>query len=99
MALRGRIDVLKASKLRQQIINTTADRPMLVLFDMQDVMFLDSAGLGSLIFGVKHITGLGGEVAFCSLHDQPRALFGLANVEKLFPIYENRESFNQAKRT
>jgi anti-sigma B factor antagonist len=96
--LHGRIDVFKASQLRQQIINATGDRPIQMLFDMQDVSFLDSAGLGSLIFAVKHVSALGGEVAFCDLQDQPKALFDLINMGKVLQIYENHASFKQAKK-
>jgi anti-sigma B factor antagonist len=95
--LHGRIDVFRASQLRQQIITTAADRPQLILFDMQDVSFLDSAGLGSLIFGVKHVRALGGEVSFCALHDQPKALFDLINMHKVLKIYDSCESFKQER--
>lgn len=61
----GELDAFTVSQFRQ-VLAEQASRPRL-LIDMSEVPFVDSAGLGALIGGIRRSRELGGEVAvYCT---------------------------------
>jgi anti-sigma B factor antagonist len=59
----GELDALTVSQFRQTLAEL-ASGPRLVI-DMSKVPFVDSAGLGALIGGIRKARDLGGDVAVC----------------------------------
>ncbi|HWG74107.1 MAG TPA: STAS domain-containing protein [Acidimicrobiales bacterium] len=56
----GELDAFTVSQFRQALAEM-ASSPRLII-DMSDVPFVDSAGLGALIGGIRRVRELGGEV-------------------------------------
>jgi anti-sigma B factor antagonist len=59
----GELDAYTVGQFRESL-GELASRPKL-LIDMSDVPFVDSAGLGALIGGIRRARELGGDVAVC----------------------------------
>ncbi|HUQ39863.1 MAG TPA: STAS domain-containing protein [Acidimicrobiales bacterium] len=59
----GELDAFTVSQFRQALAGL-ANSPRL-LIDMSGVPFVDSAGLGALIGGIRRARELGGDVAVC----------------------------------
>ena len=59
----GELDAFTVSQFRQALAEL-ASTPRLVI-DMSSVPFVDSAGLGALIGGIRRARELGGDVAVC----------------------------------
>lgn len=59
--------------------------------DLEQVDFMDSAGLGTLIAALKRITERGGDMKIANLQKKPRMVFEITRAYKVFEIYETVE--------
>ncbi len=59
------------------------------VIDLEQVDFMDSAGLGTLIAVLKRITERGGDMKIAALQKKPRMVFEITRAYKVFEIYEN----------
>ena len=67
-----------------------AEHP-LVVFDMESVSYIDSAGLGVLVRAVKLSRDRGGDVALANLTSEVRVLIELMRLHELIDIYNTPE--------
>lgn len=63
-----------------------------VVLDLQNVGFMDSAGLGAVISIFRKTKAEGGEFRVCNLSAEVGALFELVHMQRLFNIYQDKES-------
>ncbi|MEN7973435.1 MAG: STAS domain-containing protein [Verrucomicrobiota bacterium] len=56
--------------------------------DLEQVDFMDSAGLGTLIALLKQVTERGGDLKIACLQKKPRMVFEITRVYKIFEIYD-----------
>lgn len=66
-----------------------------LLINLQNVLFMDSSGLGSLVTALKRVRAAGGRMGLCCLSGQARMLFDHAGMNRMFEIYETPEEFNK----
>lgn len=66
VALRGEVDVATVAQVRVALADAIAARPRSVVVDMTDLSFIDSTGLGALIFGFQRCRDEG--IAFRLAH-------------------------------
>jgi anti-anti-sigma factor len=57
--------------------------------DLEQVDFMDSAGLGTLIAVLKGISERGGDMKLANLQKKPRMVFEITRAYKVFEIYES----------
>jgi anti-sigma B factor antagonist len=53
VSLHGEVDVLTVDRVRVALAEAIADRPQRIVVDLADLSFIDSTGLGALIFGFQ----------------------------------------------
>ena len=53
LALHGEVDVLNVDQVRRALNEAIAIRPSRLVVDLADLSFIDSTGLGALIFGFQ----------------------------------------------
>lgn len=58
-----------------------------VLFNLADMKFINSTGLGMLMTALSKTRNAGGELALCGLPEQMRKLLQMTKLETLFPVY------------
>ncbi len=58
------------------------------VIDLEQVDFMDSAGLGTLIAVLKRVTERGGDMKIANLQKKPRMVFEITRAYKVFEIYE-----------
>lgn len=58
-----------------------------VLFNLTDMKFINSTGLGMLMTALSKTRNAGGELALCGLPEQMRKLLQMTKLETIFPIY------------
>ena len=73
----------------QALINAEAQQ---ILLDFQDVIFMDSSGLGALVGALKAIEAAGSKLLLCSLRSEVRMLLELTDVDQFFEIFPDQES-------
>ena len=62
--------------------------PNKLIFDFQNVNFMDSAGIGMVIGRYKQTAILGGKMALANLTESVRKIFEMSGVLKLIPEVE-----------
>src|SRR5947208_15824439 len=62
-----------------------------VLFNLQDMKFINSTGLGMLLTAVSKTRNAGGEVALCNLSDQMVKLLQMTKLGGAFIVKANEE--------
>jgi anti-sigma B factor antagonist len=53
VSLHGEVDVLTVDQVRGALTEAIADRPRQIVVDLADLSFIDSTGLGALVFGFQ----------------------------------------------
>jgi anti-anti-sigma factor len=66
-----------------------------ILLDMENIGFVDSAGLALLIQLCKFSMSLGMRLALCSISEQMNQLLMLTSTGSLFEVFDSQESFYQ----
>ena len=61
------------------------------VIDLEQVDFMDSAGLGTLIAVLKRVTEQGGDMKIACLQKKPRMVFEITRAYKVFEIYDSVE--------
>ena len=61
-----------------------------MVVDMSRVSFIDSAGLSSLVYGMKQARAVGGDIYLCGLPAEVRMVFELTRLDEVFHIFADQ---------
>lgn len=89
----GILDGINGSQLRREIISAVETGVDIVLLDLQDITFMNSAGLGTLLATLKTVKTAGGKIFVCSVNAQVNMVFEMTKMERIFQIFSNRNEF------
>src|SRR3954451_23506660 len=88
LSVAGEIDLATVPKLRDQLIELTADHPgQAVVVDLGGVSFLDSTGLGVLVGGQRRARGHDGELHLVVSSSRLVDIFVLTRLDAVFAIH------------
>jgi anti-sigma B factor antagonist len=87
-----RIGAEVAESLKEQLHRHIDRTSRLVVLDLAEVGFVDSAGLGVIVSALKKARSEGGDVAVTGLRDTVRSLFKLTRMDKVFRLFDSREA-------
>jgi len=87
--IQGDLDAKSASILKERINEKITDGRSLILINLSDVPYMDSAGLGVLVSGLKNANRLSGDLRIWGLQDEVKSIFELTRLNKVFQIYED----------
>jgi anti-anti-sigma factor len=90
----GILDGINGNQLRREIISAVETGVDFVLLDLQDVTFMNSAGLGTLLAALKAVKAKGSNIFICSVNEQVEMLFSMTKMERIFKVYSSRDEFN-----
>lgn len=83
------IDECCAQKIRRRLDNEIERyMPKEIVFDFNNVSFMDSAGIGLLIGRYKFANMLGGKVEITNISDPIRKIFEMSGILKIIPEVE-----------
>jgi len=93
----GDLSGSKEQELRRMFVELRQDDTPRVVADMTQVSFMDSAVLGTLVWGMKNLREAGGDFRMYGLQDFVRDIFAITQLNQAFRIYasegEALESF------
>ena len=78
---------------RQLMTAIATPEVVAVLVDLGEVTFIDSAGLMTLVSGLKQAKKMGRRFSICSVSPGIRMILELSQLDRAFEIFENVESF------
>ena len=93
----GLLDRTQASGFNEEVNKCIEQNPKIVLINFNDVIFMDSSGLGAVVLAIKNVQSNNKEIYVCSLNNQLKMLFELSGLNKVIEIFEDRESFEKKK--
>jgi anti-anti-sigma factor len=71
-----------------QLMNHEQDTP--ILLDLQNVEFLDSQGLSTLLSVLKIVSAHQSKLFLCSLQESVCLLFDITKMDRVFTVFEDR---------
>ena len=87
VSLRGELDHHNAAYVRQELERRFAAAGMRnLIFDLSELRFMDSSGLGILLGRFKTVSALGGETRIAAPSEQADKLLRLSGIHKIMPI-------------
>ena len=89
--IKGELDAKAAPDLKERLserINAGYHR---VLVNLSDISYLDSAGLGVLVSGLKIATRQNGDLRMWGLQEEVKNIFQLTRLNKVFQIFDTEE--------
>lgn len=89
----GAVSVANVNEFEKELNSAVSseNNPILVV-DMTQVDFLDSAGLMALVNGFRLAQSLGRRLIICSLAPSVRMIFELTQLDRVFEIFESRDN-------
>jgi anti-anti-sigma factor len=91
-------DTLDASNCQEfkDAIFCILETPNKVIFNMENIQFVDSSGCGTLNSSIKRIKKKGGDIKICNVMDQVGAIFRLIKLDRVFHICDTLEEAMRA---
>jgi anti-sigma B factor antagonist len=82
LGLHGELDLLGAPLLEEEIEKAETEAPAIVVLDLQDLQFVDSAGLRVILAAHERSRRHGKELALTPGSEQVQRLFTIAGVDE-----------------
>ena len=85
--LHGEMDAQGCSDLRPELERiASSETNGNVVLDMGQVSFLDSSGVGVIVFLYKRLKGRNRKLEICEAQGQPQELMELLRIDKVIPV-------------
>jgi anti-sigma B factor antagonist len=93
----GELDAYTVGQFREQLAELATSRRLLI--DLSSVPFMDSAGLGALIGGIRRAREAGGDVAVACSRPTLTRLLHTTGFDRIVPVTETVEEAASALAT
>ena len=87
----GRLDFAAAPEARDQFATAIAAGHRKLIVDLSKVGFVDSAGLGSLIGGMRAARQAGGDLRIANPSEQAKMLLSLTSLDQVLKVHPTIE--------
>lgn len=81
----GALDAVTAPDLRPIVEQLVNERKKAVTLELSSLRLIDSSGVGMIVSLWRRIRDHGGQLKIVGLRDQPRAIFRLLSLDRVFP--------------
>lgn len=82
----GELDVYNTKKFKEKSLKYYENEPKDILFDCSQLKYLDSTGLGSLIFILKEVEKNNHKIVIENLNNSILKLFKITKLDEMFEI-------------
>ncbi|HDP98526.1 MAG TPA: anti-sigma factor antagonist [bacterium] len=86
-----RLDTVMAPDLKTELLLLVDQGVTKILVDLSNVVYVDSSGLGALLFGVRQMKNLGGHLILCGANSKVSNLIKIARLETHLKNYRDRK--------
>jgi len=85
LRIEGTLDAVTAPELRGVVDELVTENRPSVTLELSSLRLIDSSGVGVIVSLFKRVRANGGQVRVVGLRDQPRAIFRLLRLDRVFP--------------
>lgn len=86
-----RLDAVIAASFREALVERIDQGQRNIVLDMTDVNFMDSSGLGAVVFILKHL-GHKGRLHICGVTPGVMAVLRLTRMDRVLKTFETRQA-------
>jgi anti-sigma B factor antagonist len=86
LEIHGTLDALTAPDLRGVVDELVSERRRSITLDLSSLRLIDSSGVGLIVSLFRRIRPDGGELKIVGLREQPRAIFRLLRLDRVFSV-------------
>lgn len=97
LAISGRLTAENVDVLRNSFLDLFSKHRRFV-FDLAKMDYLDSTGLGAIVFCRKSCDECKGTLILANLSDKPRMIFEITRANRIFDVYDSVEAAVNAAR-
>jgi len=94
--LSGRLVMRNAAGVKREVRRLIRSGCNKLVFDLSELGFADSTGLGVLIDALKQARAAGGDVLLLRLTPEVRTIIELTRLQEVFEVYEDENAALQA---
>jgi len=87
--LSGDVDKYTCLRLRRTILDLLENGERQIVIAMENVDYIDSSGLGSLVRGFLSVSRKNGELAISGATDRVRKALAVTGLSRLIPLFED----------
>jgi len=88
----GRLDTAAAPAFEHELAAATQSGTGRLLIDLENLVYVGSAGLRVFLMAAKRARAKGGRIALCGLRPQVAEVFDISGFGVIVPVYADRES-------
>lgn len=89
LQIEGEIDHHTCEQIKKETDYEIQKRaPKKLIFDMKDVKFMDSSGIGLIIGRYKYLLRIGGETEIINVNKEIKRILNMSGIFKIIPILE-----------
>jgi anti-sigma B factor antagonist len=92
ITLAGRLDASNSQTLKESLEQLIDGGIIYLVVDLEQVPFIDSAGLAALVSALKATHRVGGNVLLSRVQPQARTVFSLTMLDQVFAIHPSVEA-------
>jgi anti-sigma B factor antagonist len=81
----GTLDAVTAPEFRTLVDELVAENRKNITLELSGLRLIDSSGVGVIVSLFKRVRANDGQVRIVGLRDQPRAIFRLLRLDRVFP--------------
>ena len=89
VSLRGEIDLKSSPDVRVAMKEILASKPMEVIIDLEDVGYMDSSGVATLVEALQQIKKYEGKLILRKLQPRVKSIFEIARLTEIFDISDD----------
>ena len=89
--LTGDLDSFSVAILKERMNRNFETGNYSLVIDLSNVEFMDSAGLGQLVAGLKYCIHNGGDLVLVGINDTIRELLRITKLDTVFKVYQSEE--------
>ena len=94
--LNGRLDATTSPEIRTTLQKLLEKDQPKIIVDLQEVPFIDSSGLASLVSALRLAREKNGIIALSGIQPQAQTVFRLTMLDRIFPVHP---TYNDAKQS
>jgi len=87
MVLSGDIDMYRSVNFRKTLVGILEEKPSTVLIDMNQVGFMDSSGLATLVEALQLVRRYDGKLKLVGIQQRVRSIFEISRLDTIFQVY------------
>ena len=87
----GRLDITTAWQFRLKLQDCMKNFGPHIIVNLEQVTFIDSSGLTSLVAGMRDADKTNGSFRICSVHPEAKLVFEVTMMDSVFEMFESED--------